>query len=367
MGVEPWVFVATPEDPAARVCPRSFCGSLKKVSDLRSFFEKVDWVIFESEFIPPDTLREAARGLEVQFFPELASMEFLQDKLKQKSLLQRLRIPTARYYALKGTDLHAFREAWEHLGATKGVLKWAQLGYDGKGTLFVDGSAKSQQEAALFLSEAALRRVNVYLEERVDFKRELAVAACASADAFCAYPLVVSVQKQGICHHVMGPATAVGVKATLEKQAKAIAEKIAIATPLLGVFAIEFFESKSGKLLVNEIAPRVHNSAHYTQDAAVTDQFENHIRAAMGMELGITTTAPAFAMLNILGLSGVARAATLPEPGSNVFVHWYGKEEMRPGRKMGHLNAVGTKRGEIKKLLARLEQHLERWTKGKGV
>jgi 5-(carboxyamino)imidazole ribonucleotide synthase len=351
LGLHPIVLAASSDDPAARLAPDALYGSWQDPVVLRRFFLQAPLVAFENEFVPCEALEQASAGLGTRFLPELGTLFQLQDKIRQKEILYRLGIPTSPYEVL---PRDARPDEWVRAmyarfeGAV--VFKWAQLGYDGKGTCITDHA----DEAARFCAEAAARGMRVFVERRVAFRRELAVVACHSTSGeFAAYPLVISQQANGICRLVSGPATALGVEGRLEPVAHGYARKLAEALPIHGTFAVELFETPEGELWVNELAPRVHNTGHYTQDAAATSQFENHWRAVLGLPLGDVATAPGFAMLNLLGPGEPPRL--LPPLSSRVHLHWYGKRESRPGRKLGHLNGRAGSAAEVKGLVRELE------------
>ena len=349
LGVNPVIFTGKPSDPQA----------------LKNFFSKVQLVVFENEFLDCQILAAAAEKLDVTFIPSLETIELLQDKLQQKNLLARLGIPTSPFEVAAQDEVPAawVARALKKFGGTC-VFKWARMGYDGKGVLIHDES-KSLELAVSFCAEALQKGYPVYAEKKIRFKRELALIACNSTrEEFVTYPLVVSEQTEGICSRVTGPAYALGVPGHLEDQAKDFARRIAEEAGLHGSFALELFEADSEELLVNEIAPRVHNSGHYTQDAADTSQFENHLRAALGMSLGSTETSPGFAMLNLLGPPGVTLSEqdfTMPKAYPKVHVHWYGKTEIRPGRKLGHLNGTANSPEELADLLNHLQHYHDQW------
>ncbi|HLD99146.1 MAG TPA: ATP-grasp domain-containing protein [Bdellovibrionota bacterium] len=372
LGLSPVVLCQNPGDPAAQVCPKAVLGSIKDIAVLKDFFSRVSHVAFENEFVPCGILERASFGMPVRFFPPLRSLAFLQDKLNQKSVLNRLKIPTSRHMIgdLPGNWLPWLHQMLDHFGEggdSECVLKWAQQGYDGKGTFFLNRRPEILDQAVAFCNEAELRGIRIYAEERITFKRELAIVSCHSEQhGFAHYPLVISEQKNGICHRVWGPAMSLGVAPKLAREARRHAEKLAQALQLYGTFAIEFFESRGGRLLVNEIAPRVHNTGHYTMNASETDQFENHLRAMFDLPLGSTRTAPGFAMQNLLGPSLEAHGAhsvAMPEPTERLHVHWYGKHDLKPGRKLGHVNGVTDSPGKVKKLLAEMESTVEEWRK----
>ena len=344
---------------------------IKREKSLVRFLSKVDTVIFENEFVDCALLAKLCGKLSHRFQPRLAAIRTLQDKIEQKKLLARLAIPSAPFVKIKSCrssadlagQLKKLPEVW-HSGF---VLKWSRNGYDGNGVCFADLTHNGIAKAWESCTRAWAGKISVFAEQKVQFVRELAIIAVrggirSAAQEFKTYPLVISIQEQGICKKVMGPAVSLGVPQALEISAVAAAEKIAVATKWVGSFAIEFFETQDGLLWVNEIAPRVHNSGHFTQDASETDQFENHIRATMGLPLGQTSTTAVFAMINLLGPEQVQKKwMSPPVPGSRGHVHWYHKAESRPRRKMGHINAIGTSVDQLPELLEDLVKCEQNW------
>lgn len=362
LGLVPVPLAESPDEPAAQVCPQTVVGSIDDPEALERFFARCPRVVFENEFVDCDRLERAARG-RVEFLPGLAAIRRLQDKLQQKQVLAELGIPNPPFRALDGgrDAVRGFVE--DALAHFEGecVFKWARLGYDGKGTLIgpVDADV-----ATAFCERALDRGVPLYVEQKVAFRRELSVVASYSlAGELAAYPLVVSEQQDGICKRVTGPATALGVDPRLERAAHEHARRLAERLSLFGTFAIELLHAPDDEIWVNEIAPRVHNTGHFSQDAAATSQFENHWRAVLRLPLGPTATAPAFAMLNLLGPADVAPgpADRVPEPGAHAHLHWYGKRELRDGRKMGHLNGSAASAAELPALLDELRDLERRW------
>ncbi len=374
--------VLTPRssDPAGRLAGAELLqedlvlGDPRDPESLRAFLASVDVACFESEFQPADQLRAASAGLAVEFRPSLNALATTQDKLEQKALYRRFEIPTSPWIELtasagrSGRAALAFlqeREAREAVGEAP-VLKWARLGYDGKGTFFcaVEPAADEEERLDRFLAAAAERETPVFAERRVDFVRELAIVVSASRGGeLCEYPLVISEQQHGICKRVYGPAVALGVDPAREEEARAAARRIAERLPLEGSFALELFETVDGALLVNEMAPRVHNSGHYSIDACHCSQFENHLRAVGGLALGSPALRErCFAMLNLLG---DRRRRDPPRPqlplDPKLIDHWYEKDESRPGRKLGHLNALAADEGALRTTLAALDRADEAW------
>jgi 5-(carboxyamino)imidazole ribonucleotide synthase len=324
-----------------------------KASDpkiLHKFLLGLDAVGFESELVDISLLQKAVRDhaelAQTRFLPTLPVMALLSEKLEQKKLLTRLGIPTSPFEIAPSQDfkpwLTDLRKRW---GAF--VLKWSKFGYDGRGVIIVDENSELS-DAEKALTAAHSKKTAVYAEPKVRFKRELAIIAVKSKSDFKSYPLVISEQKGGACHVVTGPAVTLGVNPQFEKQAQAYAQKLAEETGLEGTFAIEMFETDKAELWVNEIAPRVHNSGHFSQDACPHDQFEMHVRVLMGESLPDLNCTPSFAMLNLLGPENVkgqfkTLGGRLPKPEADLKLHWYGKDDVFPGRKLGHVNSASGK------------------------
>lgn len=379
LGLSPFI-LAPLDSPAAaifpdRLIPWAASNAPEDDRALADLFARAKDIAFENEFLDCDQLeRVASRAVPergVRFHPPLRAIRELQDKLRQKEILVDLGIPTAPFRRIEpGADTGMAVEG--ALAAYEGnaVFKWSRLGYDGKGVRLASDTPEGRDAATAFCRESLARDVPAYAEQKVDFRRELAIIACRSeAGEFDAYPLVVSEQENGICKRVLGPATALGVPARIEREARTHAQRLAEAMGLTGVFALELFETVEGELLVNEIAPRVHNSGHYTQDACRTSQFENHWRAILGPALGLcmgnTVPIGAFGMLNLLGPDSLdiemprsRSALPFASPGAPLRLHWYGKASVRPRRKVGHVNGVAPSAGHlpvIERELARYE------------
>lgn len=368
MGLRPIVFAANASEPAAQVCPGAFFGSSGNEASLRSFFNQCDQVIFENEFLEIPVLRQASAGLRIRFTPSLEVMEKFQDKLIQKEILVLHKIPTADFEVWNSSQessgewLNRVRQKWRD----QFVLKWSRGGYDGKGTWIAPGDEAS---ALHFIEEGTKKSARIYAEEKIPFVRELALVSFAgrATGEFQSLPLVISQQEKGICRWVQGPATALGVSLDTENQARQIAQNLVMALGLEGAFAIEWFETADGKLWVNEIAPRVHNSGHFSMTACLASQFENHWRSVLGLPMGEARSFPFFAMWNLLGpASGMTtplRNVSPPEASAGIQLHWYGKSEMRSGRKMGHLNTVAFSRSELESVVHRMKEQELKWLK----
>ncbi len=374
LGLDPLPFAASPADPAAQLVLSPVFGTWNDPVALARFFGSVEAVVFENEFVPRSAL-EAAWALTPEdrrprFWPDFQAIEVLQNKLRQKQLLQELGIPSAPFQVLEEpAEVEAWVEQCARAWSGELVLKWAELGYDGKGTWIAPRHwDKDACSAALaFAREAVRSRRPLFAERKVAFRREVSQVACLSTTGeFAAWPLVHSLQEQGICREVRGPAVGLGTPEALEMQARNHAERIARRLGLTGVFAVELFETLEGTLWVNELAPRVHNTGHVTQEGARTSQFENHWRALLGMPLGdCSATAPFFGMLNWIGDRDLpAEGVPLPEVPRDAHLHWYGKSEIRKGRKIGHLNVTAASANGLEEALLRARDSERRWREG---
>ena len=356
-GVTLNVLAKDASEPAAQVVREPMLGDEKDVATLRAAFSRAKVVTFENEFIDVDLLRRGGEGTSVRFAPSLDIMARLQDKLQQKQLLQTLSIATAPWEAVSPLSFSAAQARWPQ-GI---VLKWAKLGYDGKGTLILPPTtgpgvspsldAELQVRFEFFWHAAQQRSVRVFAEQLIPFEREVAMVAVRSAAGdFSHYPLVISEQQHGMCVRVRGPAVHLGVPAACEAQAAEALRKIADHLGYVGVLACEFFVTREGHMLVNEIAPRVHNTGHYTMDACPVSQFENHLRAVCGQKIVVPKCAAFFAMHNLIGPPGGSRSDGQRmnwTPGRSLMLHWYGKREIKADRKMGHLNSVAQSEYEL--------------------
>jgi 5-(carboxyamino)imidazole ribonucleotide synthase len=263
-----------------------------------------------------------------------------QDKRQQRERLAALGAPSPPFQApvdRGGLLAFAERHGWPI------VAKACRGGYDGRGVWVLDGPPAAERLAA----QAAAEGVELLVEGWVPIERELAVLVAANPSGQRrTYPLVQTVQQRGICREVLAPAP---VPPALAEQARALALEIAAASGVVGILAVELFEA-GGRLLVNELAARPHNSGHYSIEGCVASQFENHLRGVLDWPLGRTElVAPAVATVNVLGVEGhddlsASLPAALAVEGAHV--HLYGKRA-RPGRKLAHVTTVGTEPGEV--------------------
>lgn len=301
-----------------------------------------DVVTFEFENVPV----AAVKALEgrVKVHPSSAALEVAQDRLNEKTCFRSLGIGTPPFEPVSSEA--ELEQALERIGLPA-VLKTRRLGYDGKGQAVL----RSQADA-----ERAFQQLGpspLILEGFVKFERELSIIAVRSASGETAcYPLVENHHHAGILRKTLAPAP--GVSAELQRAASRSIEKLLSHLDYVGVLALELFEV-DGELLANEIAPRVHNTGHWTIEGARTSQFENHLRAILGLPLGSTEALSLSAMLNIIGTApDPARILAVPD----AHLHWYGKEP-RPGRKVGHVTVrapdaetLAQRTGELERILA---------------
>ena len=319
---------------AAQVIPDHVVGDYRDLTTLRSVTDGCTVVTFDHEHVPTEHLHSLQdAGLAVRPGPQ--ALVHAQDKAVMREALDRLDIPAPRHAVVESpADVEAF--------GFPCVLKTTRGGYDGKGVWFVESRADSE----VAFRVAADAGVRILAEERVDFRRELsALVARSPSGQAAAYPVVASTQRDGICHEVIAPAP--DLDPDLAAHAQQIALTLAGELDVTGILAVELFETTDGRVLVNELAMRPHNTGHWTQDGAVTSQFENHLRAVLDLPLGSPLARARWTvMVNILGSDDpdVGRLydgyphALARDPFLRV--HLYGKE-LRPGRKVGHVNAYG--------------------------
>ncbi|GLZ81077.1 N5-carboxyaminoimidazole ribonucleotide synthase [Actinorhabdospora filicis] len=335
------VLAVAETDGAALVAADVHIGDHTDLDALRTFAKDCDVVTFDHEHVPGDHIRAlAADGVNVQ--PSAEALRFAQDKHAMREKLTELGAPVPRWAPVASlADIEAF--------GTPCVLKAATGGYDGKGVWIIDTPA----EAADVLASG----VRLIAEEKVDLARELAaVVARSPYGQVAAWPVVETVQDGGICVEVIAPAP--GLAEAKATEAQELAIRLAGELGVTGVLAVELFETRDGRLLVNELAMRPHNSGHWTIEGSRTSQFEQHLRAVLDYPLGATElAAPVVVMANVLG--GEPGGMRLDERLHHLYaadpavkVHLYGKA-VRPGRKIGHVTALGADLAETRARAAR--------------
>ncbi|MFT4298570.1 MAG: 5-(carboxyamino)imidazole ribonucleotide synthase [Aeromicrobium sp.] len=316
-----------PDVSAAQVIADSIIGDHTVLADLEAVAEGVGVVTFDHEHVPPEHLRALADAGHAPR-PGPHALLYAQDKGEMRARLTGLGTPCPRWAFVETPgDLAAF--------GFPAVVKATRGGYDGKGVWVVREAAEA---AEAFASGARL-----IAEELVDFRRELSAQVARRPNGeVVAYPVVESRQAGGVCAEVVSPAP--DLDAALASEAADLAERIAAELDVVGMLAVELFETADGRLLVNELAMRPHNTGHWSIDGAVTSQFENHLRAVMDLPLGpADPLAPWSVMVNVLGGAVTDLDAQLPVVLGDVphaKVHLYGKA-VKPGRKVGHVTVVG--------------------------
>lgn len=326
LGFDAHIYTPEADSPAARVAARAVVGPYEDAAGLARFAAEVDAVTFEFENVPLQALATCAAQAPVR--PGARSLTLTQDRLVEKQFVRGLGLETAPFAAVNAAADAA--PALAAVGAP-GILKTRRLGYDGKGQVRIGAV---EEAAAAF---QALGGAPAILEGFVSFDRELSVLAARAEDgAFAPFAVTENVHADGILRRSKAPAA---VSAAVASQALEAAERIANGLDHIGVLAVEFFLEADGRLRVNEVAPRVHNSGHWTQDAGPVSQFAQHIRAVAGWPL-VPPEGPAHpvVMLNLIGDDATDWRALAAQPTARL--HLYGKRAHRPGRKMGHLTLI---------------------------
>jgi 5-(carboxyamino)imidazole ribonucleotide synthase len=326
------VLATSPDDGAALVAADVHIGHHTDLDALRAFAEGCEVVTFDHEHVPEDHIRAlAAEG--VTLLPGADALRYAQDKRAMRERLSELGVPVPRW----GTDVKAMAKetGWPV------VVKAVSGGYDGNDPL---------------------PGTDLIVEEKVALRRELAaVVARSPYGQVAAYPIVETVQRDGICVEVIAPAP--GLREQDAAEAQKLAIELATALDVVGILAVELFETGDGRLLVNELAMRPHNSGHWTIEGARTSQFEQHLRAVLDYPLGDTSlTAPVVVMANVLGgpdggpsVDERLHHLFAAEPGAKV--HLYGKQ-VRPGRKIGHVTVLGDDLDDVRARAARAARWL---------
>ena len=341
LGIGFRVLAASPADSAALVCRGTEVGDYRSADDLAAFAAGCDVVTFDHEQVPAAALAGLARSA-AAIRPGPAALRFTQDKRAMREWLTARGIACPEYAPVTtAADTGAFagRHGWPV------VLKAVSGGYDGRG-VWVCGDAA---EAAAVLAGAAARGIALLAEQHVAFERELAALVARSpAKQGAAYPVVQTVQQDGICREVLAPAP--GLAPGRAAEAQHLALRLAAELDVTGLLAVELFETADG-LLVNELAMRPHNSGHWTIDGSRTSQFEQHLRAVLNLPLGDPSpNAPAVVMVNVLGGDDDDlhdRLIHVWAADPEIKVHLYGKQ-VRPGRKIGHVTALGADLAEVR-------------------
>ncbi len=334
LGVTLRVLTETSDAAAALVVPDHVVGDYHDLDTLRTWAEACDVVTFDHEHVPNDHLHALeAHGVDCR--PGPRALVYAQDKQRMRERLIAIGVACPEHRVVTHLDdITAFAD---RVGGYPVVLKAIRGGYDGKGVWVVDGGEQARDTMALLGGGPLL------VEEKVAFTRELAaVVARSPSGQVAAYPIVETIQRDGVCDEVIAPAPGLPPERAVAAQELAI--RIAGELGTTGILAVELFEGLDGELIVNELAMRPHNTGHWSIDAAVTSQFENHLRAVLDLPLGSPVMRERWAvMVNILGGAVPTVADGLPHVFARdpfLRVHLYDKD-VKPGRKVGHVTAYG--------------------------
>jgi len=326
LGLKTSIYNDTADAPAFHVTPRAMAGAYDDLQKLAAFADACDVVTFEFENLPAHAI--AHLGEHVPVRPGAHALAVTQDRLSEKTFVEKLGLKTAPFFEVSSAD--QAREAFSRIGS-KAIIKTRRFGYDGKGQAKVTSADDTARAFESFKGAPAI------LEGFVDFSYEASVVAARGADgSFLAYDPPENEHENHILRRSTVPSR---LSRAQVEEAKTIARKIADALDYVGVLAVELFVGTDGALLVNEVAPRVHNTGHWTIEACQCSQFEQHIRAVAGWPLGDPSRHADAVMENIIGAEADAWEA-LARTGA---LHLYGKAEARPGRKMGHVTRLKPK------------------------
>ena len=325
MGYRCHIYSPDADAPAKEVAYAETTAPYEDVAAAEKFAKSVDVVTFEFENVPDATLNAIAHIVPVR--PGVDALHVSQDRVIEKRFMNERGIATAPWATVESA---ADLEAAAAKTGLPAILKTARFGYDGK------GQAKVLDASGLGDAWKAIGETRAVLEGFVAFEREISVIVARGLDGkTAAYVPVDNVHRDHILFTTTAPST---VSTFIADKARAIAEKIAAALDLVGLLAVEMFVTADGDVLVNEIAPRPHNSGHWTQDACAVSQFEQFMRAVAGLPLGDPERHSDAVMTNLIGAEADAWRELMAEPGA--CLHLYGKAESRPGRKMGHVNRL---------------------------
>ncbi|MDT8387256.1 MAG: 5-(carboxyamino)imidazole ribonucleotide synthase [Thiogranum sp.] len=329
IGYRVWVLDADPHSPAGSIADRHLVAPYTEASALREMSSQCAAITTEFENVPAETLAFLEARVPVR--PGSGAVAIARDRIQEKTFIRTLGLATAPFVAVCTSE--DLKQACTRI-KLPALLKTAQLGYDGKGQFLIENAADADHGFRQ-LGEAAC-----ILEERVELQQELSVILARGVDGtMTVYPVGENVHVNGVLDTTSVPAR---ISPAIAQQAVQMAQSLAVALDYCGVLAVEFFLTRSGELLINEMAPRPHNSGHYTLDACVTSQFEQQVRTLCGLAPGATTLLSPAVMINLLGDLWHSE----PPPWQQLFqhpgakLHLYGKRQARQGRKMGHYTCL---------------------------
>ena len=349
MGYDVVVLDPDKESPAGQLATKHICADYSDQVALDTIAKRCDAITTEFENVPASTLDTLAKTCPVR--PGAQAVTIAQDRIHEKNFLKNNGFPTAPFAAIH--SLEELNAGINKIGIPA-ILKVSRFGYDGKGQFAIKAASDAGQGWQTLQGEACV------LEQRMPLDIEVSVVLARGVEGeVITYPVAENIHEGGILDISIVPAR---INKALEEKVVAMAKSIATALDYVGIMAVEFFIS-NGELLVNEIAPRPHNSGHYTLDACVTDQFEQQVRAVCGLALGDTTLLSPVVMINMLGdiwHNGKAPNWQILLDHPNVKLHLYGKKEARPGRKMGHFSVLSSSIDDALALAADLKLQLSK-------
>ncbi|HNQ92582.1 MAG TPA: 5-(carboxyamino)imidazole ribonucleotide synthase [Alphaproteobacteria bacterium] len=326
LGIKTHIFCPETDSPASHVAAKTFVASYDDKDALKDFAKSVDVISYEFENIPVETVRYLKKFKPV--YPDEKLLEIAQHRWKEKQFLNDIGIPTAKWGKAKSTaDVKKQIQQW---GVTDCIIKTTRFGYDGK------GQAKIDKNTDIGKAWASLKTDEAIVEFLVPFKHEISVIV--ARDQFGkteSYVPVLNDHKNHILSKTTAPAP---LDDALLARATKMAQKLAKQVGLVGVLGLELFVTKDGQIIANEIAPRTHNSGHWTIDACPVSQFENHVRTVCGLPVGKAVRHSDAVMLNLIGDDVALVNKYLGK--ANACIHLYGKPEVRAGRKMGHITLL---------------------------
>lgn len=326
LGIKTHIFCPDQESPASHVAARSFVAAYDDQAALAEFAQSVDVISYEFENIPVETVRYLKTLKPV--FPDDDLLEIAQHRWSEKQFLNDIGIPTAQWSkAICADDVRVTLHKWD---ATSCIAKTTRLGYDGK------GQARIETLSDIDTAWSSLKTEEAIVESLVSFKHEISVIVArdqfGKTEAYCP---VLNDHKNHILSKTTAPAP---LNNALLNEASQMAVKLAEKLDLVGVLGLELFVTEDGQIIANEIAPRTHNSGHWTIDACAVSQFENHVRTVCGLPVGKTNRHCDAVMLNLIGDDVALVEDYLTQ--ANACIHLYGKPEIRAGRKMGHITLL---------------------------
>ena len=325
--------------PAAKVGAEQIIADFKDEESIKKLSELSDIITYEIESGNSDVLKKLEQNTEINPSPE--TLRIIQDKLLQKQFLQENHIPVAEFQKIENKD--QLNEMIEKMGLPL-LLKTRRDAYDGRGNYKINSKDEIDDALDLFAGKTLM------VEKFVNFQKEVSVIAARNTKGeISTYPVVENIHENNILRMTIAPGR---VSENVRKEAEQVAHKTMEVLHGAGVFGIEMFVTQDDKILINEIAPRVHNSGHHTLQSSNTSQFELHLRAILGMELGDTSIISPTIMYNILGPGTFkGKYNVLCRKEDNIFLKMYGKLESKPQRKIGHVNIVDMKNVGVDELL----------------